>query len=433
MRVGDPEARDVDGLSIKGEEIIRRRAGTLGPAYRLSYDVPVHFVRGEGVHLYDEQGHEYLDVYNNVPAVGHCHPRVVAAITEQATTLNINTRYASELVVDYAERLLATFPSELERVMFTCTGSEAIDLALRISRFHTGREGVVVTANAYHGTTSGVVEISPMIGAPVPLGRHVRAIPAPTSAGDVGAVFAEAVSAAIKDLERHGIGFSSLVVDTVFSSDGVFTDPAGFLRDAVEVVHAAGGLVLADEVQAGFGRTGGNMWGFLRHGVVPDLVALGKPMGNGMPIAGVVARAELVGEFGGKVKYFNTFAANSVCVAAARTVLDVLEDERLLDNAKTVGQYLRDGLDRIASSRRVIGEIRGSGLFIGADVVDPHSDRVPDGVRAQRVSNRLRERRVLIGTTGPYGNVLKIRPPLPFSRENADVFLSCLDETLADV
>ena len=191
-----------------------------------------------------------------------------------------------------------------------------------------------------------------MIGHPVPLGRHVRAIPAPTSADPVGPVFAGAVSAAIKDLERHGIGFGTLVVDTVFSSDGVFTDPAGFLRDAVDVVYAAGGLVLADEVQAGFGRTGDHMWGFLRHGVVPDLVAVGKPMGNGMPIAGVVARAELLAEFGRRVKYFNTFAATSLCVAAASTVLDVLEDERLLDNAKAVGQYLRDGLRRIASSGR---------------------------------------------------------------------------------
>ena len=422
----------VDDHSVKINDIVLRRARALGPAYKLSYDAPVQFVRGEGVYLYDDQGRQYLDVYNNVPAVGHCHPRVVAAIAEQAATLNANTRYASELVVDYAERLLRTFPSELEQVMFTCSGSEAIDLALRISRFHTRREGIIVTANAYHGITTGVAEISPMLGERAPLGRHVRTIHAPSSGDGAGPVWAAAVSSAIKDLERHGIGFGTLVVDTVFSSDGVFTHPAGFLQDAVGVVHAAGGVVVADEVQAGFGRTG-DMWGFQRHGVVPDLVALGKPMGNGMPIAGVVARAELLTDFGRAVKYFNTFAANSVCVAAARAVLDVLADEGLLDNATSVGQYLRSGMSRIASADRGIGEIRGTGLFIGADIVAPHSDGVPDGPRAKRLMNRLRERRVLTGITGPLGNVLKLRPPLPFSRENADVFLSKLDDALADV
>jgi 4-aminobutyrate aminotransferase-like enzyme len=432
MTVEDIESRLARDDSVDVNNIVRRRARALGPAYRLSYDAPIHLVRGEGVYLYDDLGRAYLDVYNNVPAVGHCHPRVVAAIAEQAATLNANTRYASELVVDYAERLLRTFPSELEHVMFTCTGSEAIDLALRISRFHTRREGIIVTANAYHGITTGVAEISPMIGERVPLGRHVRTIHAPSSGDGAGPVWAAAVSSAIKDLERHGIGFGTLVVDTVFSSDGVFTHPAGFLQDAVGVVHAAGGLVVADEVQAGFGRTG-DMWGFQRHGVVPDLVALGKPMGNGMPIAGVVARAELLTDFGTAVKYFNTFAANSVCVAAARAVLDVLADEGLLDNATSVGQYLRSGMSRIASADRGIGEIRGTGLFIGADIVAPHSDGVPDGPRAQRLMNRLRERRVLTGITGPLGNVLKLRPPLPFSRENADVFLSNLDDALADV
>jgi 4-aminobutyrate aminotransferase-like enzyme len=430
--LGKVDQGSTGGPSVDTQDIVTRRVRALGPAYRLSYEKPVHFVRGDGVRLYDAQGREYLDAYNNVPIVGHCHPRVVAAIAQQAAHLNVNTRYASELVVEYAERLLATFPDDLSNIMFTCTGSEAVDLALRISRFHTRRAGIVVTANAYHGITTAVAEISPMIGDQVPLGQSVRTVVVPTSGDDVGRVFADGVRSAIGGLERHGVGFSALIVDTVFSSDGVFTDPAGFLQDAVKLVHAAGGLVVADEVQAGFGRTGEHMWGFSRHGIIPDLVVLGKPMGNGMPIAGVVARPELLADFGRKVKYFNTFAANSVCVAAAQAVLDVLTDERLMDNAKNVGLYLREGLSRIASSRPGLGEVRGAGLFAGADVVDSHAGGVPDGPRAQQIMNRLRERHVLIGTTGPFGNVLKIRPPLPFSNEDADVLLSILDDSLED-
>lgn len=249
-------------LSPGDAALVDRRAKALGPAYRLFYETPVHLVRGEGVWLYDTAGEAYLDTYNNVACVGHCHPKVVEAMSAQAAELASHTRYLHEGILDYAERLLATFPAALSQVMFTCTGSEANDLALRIARAHTGGTGVIVTENAYHGVTAAVSELSPSLGAGVPLGAHVRTVPAPDHArhgADVAAGFAADVQAAIDDLLRHGIRPAALLADTVFSSDGVFADPAGFLAPAVATIRAAGGVFIADEVQAGFARTGDAM------------------------------------------------------------------------------------------------------------------------------------------------------------------------------
>ena len=269
-------------LTPEDEARIARRARLLGPAYRLFYETPVHFVRGEGVWLYDADGQRYLDCYNNVASLGHCHPHVVAATARQSAIYASHTRYLNDIVLDYAEHLLATFPAELCHVMFTCTGSEANDLALRIAFAHTGGTGVIVTENAYHGVTLATASLSPSLGAGVPLGAHVRTVPAPTDA----ASFAADVQAAIADLTRHGIQPAALLVDTIFSSDGVHADPPGFLKPAAEAIRAAGGLFIADEVQPGFARTGEAMWGFQRHGLIPDMVSMGKPMGNGYPVAG---------------------------------------------------------------------------------------------------------------------------------------------------
>jgi 4-aminobutyrate aminotransferase-like enzyme len=422
----DPELR----------RIIERRAKFLGPAYKLFYRNPIQIVRGEGVHLYDANGQAYLDAYNNVPSVGHCHPRVVEAIARQAATLNTHTRYANAEILEYAERLLATFPAEIGHVMFTCTGSEAVDLALRIARFRTGGEGTIITANAYHGVTTATAEISPSLGPGVPLGRSVRTVAppvpdpaAPAAAEQAGQAFATRVSDAIADLRRHGIKFAAFIADSLFSSDGIRPDPAGFLRPVVDAVHDAGGLYIADEVQPGFARTGDVMWGFQRHGIVPDLAVMGKPMGNGMPIAGVAARPEVVEEFGNKIRYFNTFGGNSVCVAAAAAVLDVIEAEGLAENARTVGRYLLSTLQDIAASTSRIGAVRGVGLYAGVDFVRPGTAE-PDGDAAIAVVNGLRDRHVLISATGPHGNTLKIRPPLPFARADVDQLAAALSDTL---
>lgn len=418
-------------LPPEDEALVARRAKALGPAYRLFYETPVHLVRGEGVWLYDRAGDAYLDTYNNVACVGHCHPRVVEAMARQAATFASHTRYLHEGILDYAERLLATFPSGLGHVMFTCTGSEANDLALRIAREHTGGTGVIVTENAYHGVTAEVAAFSPSLGAGVPLGPHVRTVPAPDPArhgADVASGFAASVKLAIDDLVRHGIRPAALIVDTIFSSDGVFADPEGFLAPAVAAIRAAGGVFIADEVQPGFARTGVSMWGFLRHGVLPDMVSLGKPMGNGYPVAGLVVRPEVVAAFGAKARYFNTFGGNAVAAATASAVLDVIEDEGLLANARETGTYLIGGLRDLSSRHECLGAVRGAGLFVGADIL---RDGAADAALAARVVNDLRAARVLISATGKAGNVLKIRPPLVFTREHADIFLDRLARVLS--
>ncbi len=424
----------VDSLDPELRRIVRRRASLLGPAYKLFYRNPVRIVRAEGVYLYDADGQAYLDAYNNVPSVGHCHPRVVEAIARQAATLNTHTRYATDLLLDYAERLLATFPPDLGHVMFTCTGSEAVDLALRIARFHTGAAGTIITTNAYHGVTTAAAEISPSLGPAVPLGRSVWTVAPPTPADAphaAGLAFAARVTAAIADMTRHGVKLAAFIADSIFSTDGILPDPAGFLRPVVDAVHGAGGLYIADEVQPGFARTGEAMWGFQRHGIVPDLVVMGKPMGNGMPIGGVAVRPEVVEEFGRQIRYFNTFGGNSVCVAAAAAVLDVIEAEGLLDHARTVGRYLLDTLTAVAATTPRIAAVRGAGLYAGVDFILPGTTE-PDGDTAIRVVNALRERHVLISATGPHGSTLKIRPPLPFAAEHVDQLADQLMGALAD-
>jgi 4-aminobutyrate aminotransferase-like enzyme len=426
------DVETADTLDPELRRIVERRSRLLGPAYKLFYRHPVRIVRAEGVHLYDADGQAYLDAYNNVPSVGHCHPRVVEAIARQAATLNTHTRYANDLILDYAERLLATYPAQIGHVMFTCTGSEAVDLALRVARFQTGGEGIVITANAYHGVTTAAAEISPSLGPAVPLGRPVRTVPAPADGEDAGQAFATGVTDAIADLNRHGIKLAAFIADSLFSSDGIRPDPAGFLRPVIDAVHEAGGLYIADEVQPGFARTGDAMWGFQRHGIVPDLVVMGKPMGNGMPIAGLAARPEMVEEFGNTVRYFNTFGGNSVCVAAAAAVLDVIEAEGLAENARAVGRYLLGALQDIAQGTPRINAVRGAGLYAGVDFVRPGTGE-PDGDAAIRVVNGLRDRHVLISATGPHGSTLKIRPPLPFAPHHVDQLAAALSETLTAV
>lgn len=431
----DPTA--AGGVAEREQEMIARRRRLLGPAYRLFYANPVHVVRGEGVWLYDPDGRAYLDVYNNVASVGHCHPHVVAALARQAAVLNTHTRYLNDTILTYAERLLGYFPAELGHVMFTCTGSEANDLAFRVAKAHTGGTGFIVTQLAYHGVTNAIAEMSPSLGPSMTLGAHVRTIPAPdlyrSGGRDVGETFAAHVRAAVADMRAQGIKPAALLVDTVFSSDGVFTEPAGFLAPAVAAIREAGGVFIADEVQPGFGRTGEAMWGFRRHGLVPDMVTMGKPMGNGHPIAAMVARPEVLETFGQRLRYFNTFGGNPVSCAVGMAVLDVIEGEGLQENARVVGNHLRDGLAALAQRYPIIGDVRGAGLFVGVELVKDRGTLEPATEETAALVNGLRERRVLISATGPAANILKIRPPLVFSKDNADLFLTAVDDTLAQI
>ncbi len=413
---------------------LERRARLLGPSYRLFYDEPFQPVRGEGVWLYDAAGTPWLDAYNNVACVGHSHPQVVEAIARQAATLNTHTRYLHEGILSYAERLLATLPAELGHATFTCTGSEANDLAMRIATAHTGGTGLIVTDFAYHGVTSALACASPSLGPMVALGKHVRRVPAPTG-GDAqtGQRFADGVRAAIADLQAHGIQPAALLVDTVFSSDGVFTAPNGFLQEAVQVIQAAGGVFIADEVQPGFGRTGEAFWGFMRHGVVPDVVTMGKPMGNGHPVAGIAVKPEVMRAFGNTGRYFNTFGGNPVSMAAASAVLDVLTKNRLQANALNVGRYLRDRLEGLRQRHPQVGEVRGAGLFIGLSLVTDPQTATPATELAAKVVNGLRQRQVLLSATGPQAHVLKIRPPLVLEQTHADFMVERLDAVLTAI
>jgi 4-aminobutyrate aminotransferase-like enzyme len=428
---------DFERLSDAEQALIARREKVLGPAYRLFYEKPLHLVRGEGVFLYDAAGERYLDAYNNVASLGHCHPRVVEAITSQTAVLNTHTRYLHEGIVDYAETLTATFPDALSQAMFTCTGSEANDLAVRIARYVTGGTGIIATDLAYHGLTSAVAEFSPSLGESVTLGPHVRTVAAPDSYRHSPEAmmekFGRDVSAAIADLKRHGIKPAMLITDTIFSSDGIFAGPKGFLKPAVDAIHEAGGLFIADEVQPGFGRTGETMWGFERHGVAPDMVTIGKPMGNGYPMAGIVLRPEVVAEFGPRARYFNTFGGNPIAAAAGKAVLDTIRIEGLQQNALEVGNYLMEGLRALSGRYHAIGDVRGSGLFIGVEIVTDPAAKSPDAAMTTRIGNCLRERCILISASGPRANVLKIRPPLVFSRENADTLVDALGDVLKTV
>lgn len=423
----------LDHLDPATRGLVLRRHHTLGADSPLFYREPLHLVRGRGPWLYDSEDRAYLDCYNNVASVGHCHPHVVAAIARQAATLAVNSRYLYDILYTYAEKLLATMPSGLTRLAMTCTGSESVDLALRIARHHTQATGIIVSSHAYHGNTTAVAEISPSSGVAVPIGQHVRTVPAPDpyrkTDGDVGARFAADVGRAIADLQRHGIRFAGMIVDSVFSSDGIFTEPAGFLAEAVAVVRAAGGLYIADEVQPGFGRTGAAMWGFQRHGLSPDMVVMGKPMGNGYPVAGVVTKPEILQDFAKNCGYFNTFGGNPVAAAAAMAVLEVIEDEGLVANAAAAGARLLGGLSALKSRYPAIGDIRGAGLFVGVEFSRPGGTE-PDRALTSRVVNGLRERGVLIGTAGPDGNILKIRPPLCIAADEVDLLVTRLAAVL---
>jgi 4-aminobutyrate aminotransferase-like enzyme len=421
------------------ESLLERRYRVMGRNSPLFYDKPLQLVRGEGVWVYDAEGKRYLDAYNNVPHVGHCHPRVIAALSRQAATLNTHTRYLDENVVSYAERLTALFDRQLSMAVFCCTGSEANELALRVARDCSGGLGIISTAWAYHGNTAAVMQVSSLFTPEDKRGPYVRTVPvmdpyrdrAGRSDEALATAYADEVKRAIDEFAAAGIRFAGLLYCTAFSSEGLPTVPAGFMAKALAHVHAAGGFFIADEVQAGFGRLGSHMWGHQKLGVVPDIVTLGKPMGNGHPLAGLIARPELISAFTERNMYFNTFAGNPVSAAIGTAVLDVLEDEHLLENALSVGNYTLTRLSQLAERHSLIGDVRGSGLFFAVELVTDRRSKTPATAETKRLVNQMRERGVLISRIGMHDNILKIRPPMPFSRQHADLLVDTLDEVLA--
>jgi 4-aminobutyrate aminotransferase-like enzyme len=416
-----------------------RRARAMGRA-PLSYHRPVHLVRGDGTWMFDAEGRRYLDAYNNVPVVGHGHPRVAEVIAAQARLLNSNTRYLHEAPVELAERMLASMPSEagFDRVLFVNSGSEANDVAWRIARHATGREGAMVSAFAYHGMTEATTDLSPEEWPPGFAPAHVALVPAPIHrVRDSGSVaggparYQEDVAAAARDLDDRGTAVAALVVDPAFTSDGVLCPPPEYLQRAAGTLRAAGGCLVADEVQAGYGRFGDVFWSFRASGVVPDFVTTGKPMGNGFPVAAVITRSDLVDGFAERTGFFSTFGGNPVACAAALAVLDVMAQEGLMEHAAEVGAYLHRALVEAIGGHERVAEVRGHGLLVGVELVNDPSTGAPASAEAEAVINDLRERGVLIGVTGPGENVLKIRPPLVFGRAEADLLTTALRDALA--
>ena len=409
--------------------LMARREAVLGPNVPTFFENPVHLVKGEGVWVWDADGRKYLDCYNNVPHVGHCHPNVVAAIAAQAAILNTHTRYLHDGIIDYAERLTAKFQPQLNQVIMVCSGSEANDIALRMAQAMTGKIGIISTDNTYHGNTMAVSQLSsrkPPIGG---YAANIRHVTAPDTLRPVGGntagqaeAFAREIQIAIDDLEASGHGFSGFLFCPTFANEGLPNLPQDFMQPAAKVIHAAGGILIADEVQPGFGRSGDTWWGHNWLGLSPDVVTLGKPMANGHPVAAVVARAEVMAAFRNAFGYFNTFGGNPVSCAAAAATLDVIENENLVANAKTIGvEFLQNlqGLDHTS-----IASTRGRGLFIALEL---ETDGVADEALAAHVVEYARNNGMLMGRTGRNRNVLKLRPPMPFSAENATLATEILN------
>ena len=414
---------------MSDDGLLERRHRLLGAGAPLFYDRPLHLVKGEGARVWDSDGRVYLDAYNNVPHVGHCHPHVVAALAEQAGRLNLSTRYLDERILEYGEALTATFDDRLSRVSLCCSGTEASELALRMARACTGNDGVIVTDFCYHGNSAVVAGLCTAFEMPEGIDPRVRTIRVP-EADDDAAEAAAGVEAAIASMADAGIRPAAIFFDTIFATEGMPAVPPGYVERAVALTREAGGLYVADEVQPGLGRTGAAMWGHQLYDAVPDLVTLGKPLGNGHPLAGVVARPALIDDFAAKAMYFNTFGGNPVSSAVGHAVLEVIEREALMENARVVGARLHEGLSALGNKYATIGPPRGRGFFMGIPFLDGEDGETPAPDAARAAVNGMRERGVLISRTGRHDHVLKIRPPMPFSAADADELLAALDETL---
>jgi 4-aminobutyrate aminotransferase-like enzyme len=422
------------------QQILERRDRVLGAGAPLFYNEPLHLVRGEGVYLYDPDGRRYVDMYNNVPCVGHANPHVVEAMTKAQGTLNVHSRYLHEGILDFAERLVGLHGPSIESVIVSCSGTEAIEVALRIARFATGKGGIVCSNGTYHGNSEAVSKLTRL-----PVGVNtiadVRSFPFPetyrplvpgASEEELADAYLARLAEAIRSLEADGVGFAGMIVCSILANEGLPNIPAGFMERAAKMVHAAGGLVISDEVQAGYCRTG-KWWGYEVSGLQPDIVVTGKPMGNGLPLAATASSRELIEGFRAKTRYFNTFASSPLQAAVGMAVLDVIERDNLRESVGTVGAKLKAELVKRMPGRPWIGDVRGQGLFIGLEVVKDDADKTPDVERTVDVVNRLKDKGYLTSNAGIFRNTVKIRPPLVFKWEHAEAFLGAFDEVLTEI
>jgi 4-aminobutyrate aminotransferase-like enzyme/Ser/Thr protein kinase RdoA (MazF antagonist) len=434
LTVGWPEVAVQLGAPAPAPDagtLAERRAAAFGPTMEpLFYDVPLQVAAADGVWITDADGRRHLDAYNNVPCVGHGHPRVSAAIARQSRRINTHMRYLHPAAIELAERLVALCPPDLDTVLLVNSGSEANDLAWRIATAVTGRRGGLCTAFAYHGVTEATAALSPESWFDEPGPAHVETWE-PPDAYRGAHLDASGFAVALGRLSERSVEPAAAILDGLITSDRIADLDAGYVQELVRLTHAAGALWIADEVQAGHGRTGA-MWSFERFGVVPDFVTLGKPMGNGHPVAAVITRRDILAELAGHTTLFSTFGGNPVSAAAALAVLDVIEDERMLERVRATADVLRPALAELAGRHEAIGDVRGVGLACGIELVGDRANRTPDGARARAVRDRLRHRGVLVGTTGRHVNILKLRPPLAFTSAHVPVLTDALDAALRD-
>ena len=427
---------------LNRNQLLELRKKYLSPSLSLSYDKPLHIVRAKGQFLYDSKGDRYLDAVNNIQHVGHCHPKVVSAASEQYGILNTNTRYLDETVINYAKDLTNYLPNGLTTCFFTNSGSESNDLALRLARTATDSKETIVLDGAYHGHVSSLIDISPYKhnskgGSGPP--SYVHTLPMPDSyrgkyRGDEALTgYIDELKNILYSIKKNGKNISAFVVESIMGCGGQLILPDGFLERAFELVRDEGGVCIADEVQIGFGRVGSKFWGFETANVQPDIVTMGKSMGNGHPLSVVVTKKQIADKFNNGMEYFNSFGGNPVSCAVGKAVLNVIEDEKLQQNAHKVGEYLLEKLKQIQGEFPLIGQVRGMGLFIGIELIKEKSKLIPAHVEAEKVVNEMMRKRILLSTDGPDHNVIKIKPPMVFSTENADELVLNLSEVLGNM
>ena len=423
--------------------LLASRSRHMGSNVSISYRQPLQIVRGWMQHLYDESGRRYLDAYNNVPHVGHCHPRVVRATQAQLAVLNTNTRYLQRQLAEYSEQLTARFPAHLRVCFFTASGSEANELAVRLARAHTRQQHLIVMEAAYHGHTSTLIDISPYKhdgpgGSGAPAWVHKTLVPDVyrgrfrAGAANAGSQYAAHVGSIIAQLQQQQHGLCGFISETCPSVAGQIMLPAGYLAEVYRLVRAAGGVCISDEVQTGFGRIGTHFWAFEQHAVEPDMIVLGKPMGNGYPMGAVITTPEIAGSFANGMEYFSTFGGSTAACAAGLATLNVTIEDELQAHALRTGTHLLAALRALQTRHALIGDVRGSGLFIGVELVRDRETLEPASAEAAFISDRMRELGVLLGTDGPHHNVLKIRPPMPFDTTNADQLVDVLERVLTE-
>lgn len=402
----------------------------------LFYKEPINLELGEGVWLYDKSGKKYLDVYNNVPVAGHCHPRIVASLTDQASKLNVHSRYVSDVVVDYSEKLISLHSDNLSKLQMACSGTEAVEVAIKMARIYTGGQGIICSNATYHGNSHETFRMT--IGPFEPEFRRVtypesyRPIKEGLLEEDLCALYIKEVEKQIEGFNQDGIKFAGLIFCSIFANEGLPDFPKDYLSKVSKLVRDSGGVVILDEVQAGFGRTG-TWWGYELSNVRPDIAVMGKPMGSGLPVSGVVTTEEISDSFHEKAFYFNTTAATPLQAAVGGTVIDIIQDEGLIENAEKIGGYLKAELLKIKDDFDYLGDIRGPGLFIGLDIVDNKEDKNPDREKAIEIVEILKGKGVLISNAGQYRNVLKLRPPLVFDSSHADFLLDELRASFKEV